>query len=503
MSEKNINLGNQNIEQESALCKSPKHVAAAACLILATQVQAQEVLNEVKNPLLENNKSSLVVDSCERNINTDVILIKDSDGKQISKTLDRDQQPELTQYNLSDLSIVSNYDFEDKMYLHSKQTTTVNEDHPGNFSNIYDVSTFYTSNHVEVETPCEPGKDGETVERWEQKLISFDSMNDRDKELYFRLLNTLFLNAKINHTGWDLPDNMSRNKLEHIVTGLWSFVTRQLSIPNVNTEIKQNLEQSDSTISKYNLNIITELAYIENLLKGSKPKVIDRWDGVLYAIPDMSQNFMDFLATKDAEWNQFLSTEQINSILAIVDQLNDISVVEAAESVDYADVQKEYLSYFGKEKLITKFEKKLSALPENLQSSLLQLFKIWSGEIGQSLSDKDKQQFVGRLMQVYQEIEKDKWQSWKILWGLMKKVPSLEWTQFANISNIITRQADNYEYEMSVEDKAELAKLKKDIIQSEQRTQASEQRRKEAKEDIERFNRLNKVWEKIKIANNN
>jgi multidrug resistance efflux pump len=53
---------------------------------------------------------------------------------------------------------------------------------------------------------------------------------------------------------------------------------------------------------------------------------------------------------------------------------------------------------------------------------------------------------------------------------------------------------------MSVEDKAELAKLKKDIIQSEQRTQASEQRtqaseqrRKEAKEDIERFNRLNKV----------
>jgi hypothetical protein len=63
-------------------------------------------------------------------------------------------------------------------------------------------------------------------------------------------------------------------------------------------------------------------------------------------------------------------------MLAIVDQLNDISVVEAAESVDYVDVQEEYLSYFGKEKLITKFEKKLSALPENLQSSMLQLFNI-------------------------------------------------------------------------------------------------------------------------------
>jgi hypothetical protein len=83
-----------------------------------TQVQAQQVLEEVKNPLLENNKSSLVVDSCERNINTDVISIQDSDGKLIAKTLERDEQPELTQYNLSDLSIVSNYDFEDKMYLH-------------------------------------------------------------------------------------------------------------------------------------------------------------------------------------------------------------------------------------------------------------------------------------------------------------------------------------------------------------------------------------------------
>jgi hypothetical protein len=83
-----------------------------------TQVQAQQVLEEVKNPLLENNKSSLVIDNCERNINTDVISIQNFDGKQIAKTLERDEQPELTQYNLSDLSIVSNYDFEDKMYLH-------------------------------------------------------------------------------------------------------------------------------------------------------------------------------------------------------------------------------------------------------------------------------------------------------------------------------------------------------------------------------------------------
>ena len=139
MSEKNINEINQSVETNSTLKKSPKYVAAIAWLSLMTQVQAQQVLEEVKNPLLENNKSSLVIDNCERNINTDVISIQNFDGKQIAKTLERDEQPELTQYNLSDLSIVSNYDFEDKMYLHWEQTTTVTENHPGSFSNIYDV----------------------------------------------------------------------------------------------------------------------------------------------------------------------------------------------------------------------------------------------------------------------------------------------------------------------------------------------------------------------------
>jgi hypothetical protein len=42
-------------------------------------------------------------------------------------------------------------------------------------------------------------------------------------------------------------------------------------------------------------------------------------------------------------------------MLAVVDQLNDISVVEAAESVDYADVQNTYMSYFLNEKLASRF----------------------------------------------------------------------------------------------------------------------------------------------------
>jgi hypothetical protein len=63
-------------------------------------------------------------------------------------------------------------------------------------------------------------------------------------------------------------------------------------------------------------------------------------------------------------------------MLAVVDQLNDISVVEAAESVDYADVQEEYLSYFINDKVALKYEGKLLALPTEIQSRLLKTFEI-------------------------------------------------------------------------------------------------------------------------------
>lgn len=510
MPEKNINEINQSVEGKSTLNKSPKYVAAIAWLSLMTQVQAQQVLDEVKNPqLLENNTSSLVLDSCERKIPTDVISIKNSDGKEIAKTLERDENPELTEYNLSDLSIVSNYDFEDKMYLHSEQTMTVNENHPGSFSNVYNIASFYTSNHVWIETPCDPEKDGKTVDRWEQKIISFDNMNDRDKELYFRVLNTVFVNAKIKHTGGDLPDNMSRHKLEHIVTGISSIATRQLAIPNVNTEIKQPLEKSSNTVSKYNLNIITELAYIENLLMGSTPKVIDRWDGVLYAIPRMSQNFMDFLATRDAEGNQFMTTEQINSILAIIDQLNKLSVVEAVESVDYVKVQEKFVSYFKNDKIRDKYNALITELPSEIQTVLLDLYTLWNNEFGKSLSDKDKHNFVLNLFKIAVEISET---SWKATWtaeSLISRVTQITGTQFEGTLLAISNESDSIiinagnksekKYQMQVLLTKKSQEMSDIYAQNAERYAQNAERHASDKED---FDKLSKIWEKIKLVNN-
>ena len=506
MSERNINEINQSVESKSTLNKSPKYVAAIAWLSLMTQIQAQQILEEVKTSSWENNKSSLVIDSCERKIDTDVISIKNSDGKEIAKTLERDENPELTDYNLSDLSIVSNYDFEEKMYLHSEQTTTVNEKHPGNFSNAYDISSFYTANHVWIETQCDPEQDGNTVERWEQKIISFDNMNDRDKELYFRLLNTVFANAKIKHTGGDLPDNMSRHKLEHIVTGISSIATRQLAIPSVNTEIKQPLEKSSNTVSKYNLNIITELAYIENLLMGSTPKVIDRWDGVLYALPYMTQNFMDFLATVDTEGNQFITTEQINSILAITDQLNELSLVEAVESVDYVKVQEEYKSFFLNEKLATRFVWELESLPMDLQTMLLSNFQSASENLDPNITDRNKHKFAISLLKIYQEIEKKSGSVEQRVQSIIKGFSELSGTQFESNVTLIAKESDYTEgvsADFTPEQKIELARLKQSIQTSQNNIQTSQNNIQTSqnnialdKQTIEKIDKLSAVFSK-------
>lgn len=497
MSEKNINEMNQNVESKVDLRKSPKYVAAVAGLSLMTQVQAQQIIDEVNTPVADENKTTLVVDQCEKNINTDVITIANSDWEPVAKTLERDEQPELTQYNLSDLNIVSNYQFEDKMYLFSDQTSLVSEDHPGNFVNMYDVSSFYTSNHVYVETPCEPNKDGKTVDRWEQKLIAFNNMSDVDKEIYFRLLNTIFQKAKINHSGWDLPENMSRSKLEKIITTLSSFAYRQLSIPNLNSDIKQPLEASNTTISKYNLNIMTELAYMENLLMGTQPKVIDRWDGVFYAFPEMSQEFMDFLSSQDTEGNSFISVEQINSMLAIADQLEKLSVVEAPEVIDYAQIKETYISFFLNEKLATRFWADFEALSSESQAMMLSTFSSAIEQLDPATTARNKHKFAISLLKIYQEVEKKSGAAERRVQSLIKWFPELQNTQFENTTTLIAQEADytpGVDTDFTPEQKAQLAMLRQQIASDRQQIASDRQHIKE-------YDMLNWIAMKIKEDN--
>lgn len=527
MAENKINDLNQDIESQTSPDNSKKITLAAACLTatLCAQVQAQDILNNVDAPLVNNNNSALIVGECKPKINTDVITITNNEGQKVAKTLDRDEQPKLTDYKLSNLSIVSNYNFEDKMYLYTEQTTSVSENHPGNFSTASEVANFLVLNHIPLNVENKCGVDDEkqrakadqdtiTINKWEQNIIAFDNMNDRDKELYLRLLNIMFQKAKINHTDWDLPDLMAHTKLEKIITTLSSFATRQLSIPYINEdkELKQLFETSESSVSKYNMNILTELAYMENLLLGEQQWVVDRGDGVLYAIPNMSQEFMVFLVSQDAEGNQFMTTEQINSLLANVYQLNrKVAVVEASEETtqvaqettevsesvtDYAQLQETYVSYFKTEKIWKKYEWKLLELPWELQHKLLQLFVIWNQEIWENASKSDKYYLVLRLFKIFEQVNKDSWVAMSKVTKLMGNVPTLKWWKFDKLVTLIAQEADHYEYEMTDEDKAELARLDASIAQSQQQSAQSQI-------NIERFDRLNKLWEKIKLANNN
>ena len=54
------------------------------------------------------------------------------------------------------------------------------------------------------------------------------------------------------------------------------------------------------------------------------------------------------------------------------------------------------------------------------------------------------------------------------VWLLLKDFPKLVWWKLDQIINITSKQADHYEYEMSVEDKAELARLQENIQRNRQ-----------------------------------
>ncbi len=400
-------------------------------------------------------------------------------------------------YQLSKLIHVSNLNFEDVMYGCTKHVSHLKKvTFPGHFSSTSEVASFLVLNHIplNVENTCGVDNDEQrkkadqdllTLSKWEEKLINFDNMNDTDKELYLRLLNILFQKAKINHTGWDLPDLMAHTKLEKIVTTLSSFATRQLSIPNVNddTQLKQLFETTERVVSKYNMQIITELAYMENLLMGTQPWVVDRGDGVFYAIPDMSQEFMDFLASVDAQGNQFITTEQINSLVDIVNQLNrELTIVTASEETtevveettetsesvtDYAQLQEEYLSYFKNERVSKKYGKRLSKLPTDIQYTLLKSFQIWAEEIGWKDADEENKHFlVLRLFKIYEQVNKESGEAMTKVWNLIEDFPNLVWWKLERMVTLIAKQADHYEYEMSDEDKAELASLQAEIEQS-------------------------------------
>ncbi len=182
---------------------------------------------------------------------------------------------------------------------------------------------------------------------------------------------------------------------------------------------------------------------------------------------------------------------------------------EASESVtDYAQLQEEYLSYLKNKELSDEYRVSLWEYKVEDQHKLLKLFQIWKEEFWNDIDKMEKHLFALGLFDFSQEVIDESWEAGSVIEDLQDDVSSFSWGELEMILTLIAKQADHYEYEMSDEDKAELArlqanidKLKSDRSQSERNTAQSERNTAQSKKDTERFNRLNKLWTKIKLAN--
>jgi hypothetical protein len=168
-----------------------------------------------------------------------------------------------------------------------------------------------------------------------------------------------------------------------------------------------------------------------------------------------------------------------------------------AHNFDYENAKQLYATYFLNEKLAGRFTNELSALPNNLQHSMLETFALSTEQLPDDLSARNKHRFSLMLLKTYQEIEKKEGKAEGRANSLIKAFPLIAPSSTNNLL-LLARDADYTEgisTDFTPEQEAELAKLKKQI--AEDKKQIAED-----KKQIEKIEKLSGIFNPIKEKNN-
>ncbi|MBA6397601.1 hypothetical protein [Colwellia sp. BRX10-4] len=161
--------------------------------------------------------------------------------------------------------------------------------------------------------------------------------------------------------------------------------------------------------------------------------------------------------------NTFLMSANAEESLSLNSHLT------SANTVDYENARQLYATYFLNEKLAGRFTNELSALPNNLQHSMLETFALSTEQLPDDLSARNKHRFSLMLLKTYQEIEKKEGKAEGRANSLIKAFPTIAPSSTNNLL-LLARDADYTEgisTDSTPEQKEKLAEYKENIAKSE------------------------------------